>query len=43
VNDLVRGITDEEAAFTVREARQFVDACKSKWKFDDTVTDKLDD
>jgi uncharacterized protein (UPF0332 family) len=41
--DLVRGITNAEAVVTVREARQFADACKSKWKFYDKVTDELDE
>ena len=40
--DLVRDITEAEAVATVREARQFDEACKSKWKFHDKVTDKLD-
>jgi uncharacterized protein (UPF0332 family) len=33
--DLVRGVTKRDAETTVKEARQFVDACRSKWKFDD--------
>jgi len=41
--DLVRGITNEEAAVTVRDARQFVDACKAKWGFEDRATDDRDD
>jgi uncharacterized protein (UPF0332 family) len=41
--DLVRGVTNAEAMITVREARQFVDACKIKWGFYDNVTDDLDD
>jgi uncharacterized protein (UPF0332 family) len=40
--NLIRGITDTEAAATVMDARQFVDACKTKWGFTDNVTDKLD-
>jgi uncharacterized protein (UPF0332 family) len=31
--DLVRGITNAEATATVQDARQFVDACKAKWDF----------
>ena len=41
--DLVRGVTDKEAAITVGEARRFVDACKAKWAFEDNVTDDLGD
>jgi uncharacterized protein (UPF0332 family) len=33
--NLIRGISKEEAAVTVQEARQFVDACRKKWNFDD--------
>lgn len=40
--DLVRGIANADAAITVREAREFVDACKAKWNFEDNVTDELD-
>jgi uncharacterized protein (UPF0332 family) len=41
--DLVRGVTNIEAAITAKEARQFVDACRIKWAFEDNVTDGLDD
>jgi len=41
--DLVRGVTNADAVITVGEARQFVDACKAKWKFYDNVTDEIDD
>jgi uncharacterized protein (UPF0332 family) len=40
--DLVRGITNDDATKTVKDARQFVDACKAKWDFKDRVTDELD-
>jgi uncharacterized protein (UPF0332 family) len=40
--DLVRGITNADATATVKDARQFVDACKAKWNFEDQVTDELD-
>jgi hypothetical protein len=38
--DLVRGINNADAAATVRDARQFIDACKAKWNFGDRVTDE---
>ncbi len=41
--DLVRGAANRDAALIVKEARQFVDACKVKWNFEDQVTDELDD
>ena len=31
--DLVRGIASDDAAATVKEAREFVEACKARWKF----------
>jgi len=40
--DLVQGVLNEDAADTVRDARQFVDACKAKWGFEDNVPDDLD-
>jgi predicted nucleotidyltransferase len=36
------GITNADATATVKDARQFVDACKAKWNFEDQVTDELD-
>jgi uncharacterized protein (UPF0332 family) len=41
--DLVRGVTNSEAVITAGEARQFVNACRDRWKFHDNVTDELDD
>jgi uncharacterized protein (UPF0332 family) len=41
--DLVRGVTKSEAEITVKEARQFVDACKIKWNFNDSSANELDD
>jgi uncharacterized protein (UPF0332 family) len=41
--DLVRGIASDGAAAMVKDARQFVDACKARWNFEDSVTDELDD
>lgn len=41
--DLVRVGTDEHATLVVEEARQFVDACASKWSFGDRVTDERED
>ena len=40
--DLIRGITNNDAAATVKDARQFVEACRAKWNFEDKVTDELD-
>jgi hypothetical protein len=36
---LIRGVTEAEANVTVREARQFVDACRIRWAFQDKATD----
>jgi uncharacterized protein (UPF0332 family) len=36
--DLVRGVSAKDASATVKEARQFVDACKIKWGFEDETT-----
>jgi len=41
--DLVRGVSASAAKVTAADARQFVDANKIKWSFDDRVTDDLDD
>jgi uncharacterized protein (UPF0332 family) len=41
--DLVRGVTDTDAETIVGEARQFVDACRIRWAFEDRVTEDLDD
>ena len=39
--DLVRGVTNLDATAIVKDAREFVDACKIKWIFEDRVTDEL--
>jgi uncharacterized protein (UPF0332 family) len=39
--DLVRGITNDDARAMAEDARRFVDACKTKWNFQDRVTDEL--
>jgi hypothetical protein len=41
--DLVRGVSAKDATATVREARQFVEACKTKWGFEDQSGDALHD
>ena len=41
--DLVRGVTHVDAAAIVTAAREFVDACKVNWNFEDRVTDELED
>jgi uncharacterized protein (UPF0332 family) len=41
--DLVRGVTNRDTTLIVKEARQFVDACATKWNFEHRVTDELDD
>jgi uncharacterized protein (UPF0332 family) len=41
--DLVRGVTNRDATLTVKEARQFMDACAAKWNFEDRITEELDD
>jgi hypothetical protein len=41
--DLVRGATNRDAAAMVKDAREFVDACKAKWNFEDRVTDEVED
>jgi len=41
--DLVRGITNDDATATAKDARQFVEACKAKWGFEDRVSDELDE
>jgi hypothetical protein len=38
---LIRGITKAEASETTGEARQFVDACRTKWNFKDKMTKEI--
>jgi len=40
---LVSDVTNVNAVATVKEARRFVDACKSKWTFYDKSTHESDD